>query len=333
MINDMNYYPVKAWMSTNLGLKGAQRDIYGIIYNYSIKPGQYFWGSTNYLAEFTNNTESGARKALDKLIKAGLIEKKVIKNGNQNHTVYRACKPDMPSSKSIVPDSESVIVFGWMINKLELKGLQKDLYALIYKYSQDGVSPFIESLAYMSQFTSSTKYGAQKAIKELLDKNYITKFERYENNIKYCSYKVNLEYVPYATESDGYATEYEKGMQLSPKGMQLSPTGYATQSEKGMQLSPTNNIKINNINYICPDLKKSVQNPSFDEALNFCKKNNLVRDVRAWYEYYSKRGFWHDWKRSLVKWIDRRSSSNNFNEMMTQDIIDWDAYEKAILDN
>lgn len=333
MINDMNYYPVKAWMATGLSLKGAQRDIYGIIYNYSIKAGQYFWGSTNYLAEFTNNTESGARKALDKLIKAGLIEKKVIKNGNQNNTVYRACKPDMPSNKSIVPDSESVIVFGWMINKLELKGLQKDLYALIYKYSQDGISPFIESIAYMSQFTSSTKYGVQKAIKELLDKNYISKSERYENNIKYCSYKVNLEYVPYATESDGYATRSEKGIQLSPMGMQLSPKGYATESEKGMQLSPTNNIKINNINYICPDLKKSVQNPSFDEALKFCEKNNLVRDVRAWYEYYSKRGFWHDWKRSLVKWIDRRSSSNNFNEMMTQDIIDWDAYEKAILDN
>lgn len=187
MINDMNYYPIKAWMSTNLGLKGAQRDIYGIIYNYSIKAGQYFWGSTNYLAEFTNNTESDTRKALDKLIKAGLIEKKVIKNGNQNNTVYRACKPDMPFSKSIAPDSESVIVFGWMINKLELKGLKKDLYALIYKYSMEG-QYVNESLSYLAEWANCSTKTVQRSLDEFEKLGYINKKVIYKNNIRCCKY-------------------------------------------------------------------------------------------------------------------------------------------------
>lgn len=187
MINDMNYYPVEAWISTDLRLKGAQRDIYGIIYNYSTKAGQYFWGSTNYLAELTNNTESDARKALDKLIKAGLIEKKVIKNGNQNNTVYRACKPDMPSSKSIVPEFESAIVFGWMINKLKLKGLQKDLYALLYKYSMEG-QYFYESLSYLAEWANCSTKTVQRLLDELEKLGYINKKVICENNTRRCKY-------------------------------------------------------------------------------------------------------------------------------------------------
>lgn len=186
MINDMNYYPIEAWMSTDLKLKGDQRDIYGIIYNYSIT-GQYFWGSTNYLAELTNNTESDARKALDELIKAGLIEKKVIKNGNQNNTVYRAYKLDMPSNRSIAPDSESAIVFGWMINKLKLKGLQKDLYALIYKYSMEG-QYFNESLLYLAEWANCNTKTVQRSLDELEKLGYINKKVIYENNIRHCKY-------------------------------------------------------------------------------------------------------------------------------------------------
>lgn len=187
MINDMNYYPVEAWMSTDLGLKGAQRDIYGIIYNYSTNAGQYFWGSTNYLAKLTNNTESDARKTLDELIKAGLIEKKVIKNGNQNNTVYRACKLDMPFSKSTTPDSESVIIFGWMVNKLKLKGLQKDLYALIYKYSMEG-QYFNESLSYMAEWANCSTKTVQRSLDKLEKLGYINKKVIYENNIRRCKY-------------------------------------------------------------------------------------------------------------------------------------------------
>ncbi|MBO7714665.1 MAG: hypothetical protein J6S85_13900 [Methanobrevibacter sp.] len=129
----------------------------------------------------------------------------------------------------MVKNENFYVVHGWMLNELHLKGLEKDVYAIIYGFSQTGNQHFSGSLSYLAEFTNSTKQGLQKVLKSLQEKNLIQKSEYIENNQKRVFYSA----VPF---TNGYATQLH-GIQQSctgvcnsvVQGMQLSCTGYATQ--------------------------------------------------------------------------------------------------------
>lgn len=122
---------------------------------------------------------------------------------------------------SKVKNENYVLVQGWMINELNLKGNSLLIYAIIYGFSQEESHRFTGSLQYLADWTSSTKQGVTKCLKFLVEHGYISKEEKIVNGVKFCEY--------YTTKLDG--------------GIQLSLTG-------GMQQSLPNNIDINNKEYI-----------------------------------------------------------------------------------
>ncbi|MBQ9700105.1 MAG: hypothetical protein IJV71_05720 [Lachnospiraceae bacterium] len=71
-----NYIAVQGWMLSELGLKGNELLIYACIYGFSQTENQWFTGSHQYLAEWTNSTRRGVIKCLKTLINKGLIIKK-----------------------------------------------------------------------------------------------------------------------------------------------------------------------------------------------------------------------------------------------------------------
>lgn len=89
---------------------------------------------------------------------------------------------------SKVQDANYIAIQGWMRNKLNLKGNDLLVYAIIYGYSQDGESVFNGSLQYLADWCGATKQGIQKNLKNLLDMGLIEKQENEINNIKFCSY-------------------------------------------------------------------------------------------------------------------------------------------------
>lgn len=86
-------------------------------------------------------------------------------------------------------------VSGWMLNRLELKGIELDVFAIIYGFSQDGESSFTGSLQYLSDFTNATRPTVIKALKALVEKGYIVKHESQVNGVKFNTYKANLQVV------------------------------------------------------------------------------------------------------------------------------------------
>ena len=66
------------------------------------------------------------------------------------------------------------VVHDWMTKELHLKGLQKELYAIIYGFSQDGESEFYGSLNYLAELTGNTTRGVQKALTELVNANLLS---------------------------------------------------------------------------------------------------------------------------------------------------------------
>ena len=100
-------------------------------------------------------------------------------------------------------------ISGWMINKLKLKGIELNIYAIIYGFSQDGESEFKGSLKYLSEFTGGTsKPTLIKALKDLTEKQFIIRREEIINKVKFNRYRANL---PLLKKFDGGGKETLQG--------------------------------------------------------------------------------------------------------------------------
>ena len=89
-------------------------------------------------------------------------------------------------------DTAYFCVQSWMVNKLNLKGAERDTYAIIYGFCQDGESDFHGSLGYIAELTGYSRNSICAALKSLTEKNLIVKSERVANNIKFVRYTSNL---------------------------------------------------------------------------------------------------------------------------------------------
>lgn len=155
-----------------------------------------------------------------------------------------------------IKDGNYFVVQSFMVKDLKLKGLQRDVYAIIYGFSQAG-QKFTGSLGYLSAWTCSSKQGVVKALAALMERNLIGKISKEINNIKFVEY---------------YTTELHT--------IQLSLTG-------GIQLSCSNNIEIDNIDKESkgePAITKP-KRQTFDEIIdNFTENEETRFKLRKWLE-------------------------------------------------
>lgn len=146
-----------------------------------------------------------------------------------------------------VKEENFICIQGWMISKLNLKGNDLLVYAIIYGYSQDGSSWFSGSLQYLADWVNGTKRGIQKNLNSLESKGLIKKESDQVNGVPVIKYK----YIPEVLldceqetdkgieqSSAGYRTEFHRGVEQSSMGIE--------QSSMGGEQSSTNNIDIIN---------------------------------------------------------------------------------------
>lgn len=88
-------------------------------------------------------------------------------------------------------DDSFLLIQGWMITQLNLKGLELMIYACIYGFSHSKCGKFTGSLRYLCEITNATKIGVTKALNLLIEKGLIYKEEKYINSLKYCEYTTN----------------------------------------------------------------------------------------------------------------------------------------------
>lgn len=79
------------------------------------------------------------------------------------------------AASSVIRDSNYVVIQGWMITRLGLKGNELMIYAVIYGFTQNGETEFVGSMKYLADWTNSTVESVRKCIKSLIDKGYIVK--------------------------------------------------------------------------------------------------------------------------------------------------------------
>lgn len=91
-----------------------------------------------------------------------------------------------------VKDENYYVVHGWIKNRLELKGVKKDIFAIIYGFSQDGDSEFTGSLKYFEEWLNVSRPTIIKALQELTESGLIIKRTDVINGVTFNRYKANL---------------------------------------------------------------------------------------------------------------------------------------------
>lgn len=82
---------------------------------------------------------------------------------------------------------------GFMRTKLNLKGNELLVYALIYGFSQDGKTWFTGSANYIAEWVGITRQNVMAILKRLVEKELIIKQDKVVNGVKLVDYKVNTE--------------------------------------------------------------------------------------------------------------------------------------------
>lgn len=97
----------------------------------------------------------------------------------------------------MIKDDNYIVIQGFMINELNLKGNELLVYAIIYGFSQDGESKFTGSWNYLATWCNTTTQTIYNTLKSLLDKKLIEKEEETKTNVKFVSYRVvkNIDYL------------------------------------------------------------------------------------------------------------------------------------------
>ncbi len=92
-----------------------------------------------------------------------------------------------------IRDDNYYTVLGWMSTVLGLQGNERDIFAIIHSFSQDGESEYAGSISYLQNFTNiKSKQTVYTMLERLTKKKYITKREFKDGEIKRCAYKVNF---------------------------------------------------------------------------------------------------------------------------------------------
>lgn len=85
------------------------------------------------------------------------------------------------------------IISYWMLDKncLNLSGAELHIFAIIHSYSRGQLGKYVASVKELARFSGVTKQGVSKALKKLIEKNYIIKENCVENGQKCNSYIIN----------------------------------------------------------------------------------------------------------------------------------------------
>lgn len=124
-INSKSHVTLLPFMITDLNLKGIELIIYAIIYGFNQDDMGVFYGSLEYLATWTNSTKQGVMKALNSLLKNGLISKS--KTGNK--CFYKVNQDRVAKQNQVMAKEE--------VNSVESKGEQSCMET-VNSVSSDG---------------------------------------------------------------------------------------------------------------------------------------------------------------------------------------------------
>ena len=181
-----------------------------------------------------------------------------------------------------IQDNNYFQISGWMLNRLQLKGNDLIIYAIIFGFSQDGYSEFNGSLQYICNFSGASRPTVIKSIKNLVGKNLIIKSENKISGVTFNRYKANLQVVKNLYNGG------KETLQVSGKETLLN--------NKSLD---NNTIIIEKEN--CIKEKSRFSPPSVEEVRSYCEERKNDVDAERFVDYYTSNG-WKVGKNAMKDW-------------------------------
>ena len=171
-------------------------------------------------------------------------------------------------------ENNYITIPGFLRTRLDLKGSELIITALIYGYSQDGNSWFMGKTEYIAEWAGITDKNVLRSLKSLTEKGILEKKEMFVNNkAKRCYYRFNFECAELQNSTvAGYQNSTVAELQNS------TVAGYQNSTVAGYQNSTVNNNINNNINNtIKKDAKASKENPDGFSQADFFNEEKTVK--------------------------------------------------------
>lgn len=150
-----------------------------------------------------------------------------------------------------------IVIQGWMVNELKLKGNNLILFALIYGFSQDGETEFKGSNKYLCSAINATKPTVNKSLDKLQEMDLLIKRVERISGVDFNRYRVNLR---------GVKKLYHPSKETLPDG------GKETLPGSKESLPNNTNSNTNRDNLVSTDNIFLIQNRDFLEAFADFKK-------------------------------------------------------------
>lgn len=145
-------------------------------------------------------------------------------------------------------DGNYIVIQRWMISRLNLKGNELIAYAVIYGFSQDGISEFNGSVSYLMGWMNASRKTVFNTLGSLLERNLIIKKERMMNGMKLVSYSANHEVFQAIEDA---SVNFTRGVKKSYTGSEESTQEVVQDLHSGgVKVTPNNivdNIERDNI--------------------------------------------------------------------------------------
>lgn len=95
-----------------------------------------------------------------------------------------------------IKDGNFIVIQSFMRKQLNLKGNELLVFACIYGFSQAEDQKFSGSIQYIADWIGcNSKNTVVNCLKSLVERNLIIKEDKVVNNVKFCEYQANLEYI------------------------------------------------------------------------------------------------------------------------------------------
>lgn len=226
------------------------------------------------------------------------------------------------------------VIHGWMINEMELKGTELQVYAIIYGFAQADGQSFKASLQYLADWTNSTRRTVLNCLQSLVEKGFLIKEDSYENGVKACEYRATIgpdDIQMYAKLRAMLPCSGEKNstgvVKKLPRGGEKISTGVVKKfPEGGEKISPNNYIDkdiYKDIDKECvgefpadagnlpsPAPEKSIRfvPPTLEEVQAYCRERGNKVNAARFLAYYTSVNWYRgktkikDWKACVRTW-------------------------------
>lgn len=189
-------------------------------------------------------------------------------------------------------DTNYINIQGWMISRLNLKGNELIMYALIHGFCQDKKSVYSLSFDYLQKWLNASRDTVAAVLASLLKKGLIDREVReVRGNVKKYNYWTKASRISFdelIAETEIHQSENRTGENSTSQN-----SGLVTSQKIGLNNSLNNTLNINSSSEteFKPDSeKKSVEQKEEEPFLNFIKK-----------KFGSAQIFTKDFKKKLVQ--------------------------------